>query len=790
MARIAFDPEVPVFDRHAKSFPKHAEGEPATYGKFSEACTTAFKWDAHLAAYSCPAIGRRLGTAGAHAYKPKMVLWIVDIDGPDHQRTPAWDEEIKAKLAAFAKKYGRGYAFATRGGVRLVMGLRDEFVIDSAQAAMRWRLSYLAWLDQLRAEFGIVGDPACADWTRCYRLPRVRRDGVDVAPDFEIGEPDRMLEWRGEYVAVDDPRILGAVASGEPLEIREAAPVSDEKLEAAAEALIAAWPARSRHYAGMALCGGLARLGWSEGAIVDFVGFVMFRTVGSAEEAKWTAQARDVHDKLHRGENVTGFHALEDLMCTGADGSVDEGRRELVRSAIKTARAALEGNPAELFGIAREQSRPRTVQEELAIAITETLPAGVARPRFLELLDEAASSILPAVKEAAIKRDEKPTDTDRWGHSKRRIRATHTPPPRYLVQELIISGGAQAIAGEAKSGKSWDLAHITVALAAGVAVYGRFAVQAPVGTFTFAIEDTMGSMDVRTDAIAAGLKLDPNGDWIDRWYAQPRGKSLNVMNDWHLCILAASVWLCEEEMAAAGKPGRIQLIGIDPLSDSHDGQEDKRDSMAPVMNRLRAFAGAMSKRGGADVALLFVHHTGKENKETRGRKRGGQKMRGSSVIHGAVDGGLYLDNLRGDGRNEFIARMESELKAARSAGYFDRKLTIEDDENGNARTATFTTAECATSEADPQDLADQRAFGIVKKLWGAGDTLQLTYKELHKSVGGKDAIFRRAIELAEYEGWIEQRYRGMRSIGYAITEAGRELVRNGGSRETAPAPNS
>ncbi len=352
-APIAFDPEVPVFDPYAKSFPKFAEGEPATYGPFSEAASTVWEWDAHTCAASCPAIPRRLGTAGAYAYKPKMVLFVLDVDGPDHRRTPAWDAEIQKKVGAFFKKYGRGYCYATRGGVRIVMGLRDELMIDSPQAATRWRLSYLEWIAKIETEFGIVSDDKCADVFHLFRLPRVRRNGVDVVPDFELGESDRMLEWREPYVAADDPRVLAGGASGEQVDLPpfDGLP-SYDKLAEAVEALGDAWPARSRHYASLALCGALARAGWPEEYIGGFVEDVVTRAGGNPEPDKRLAQAHDAVERLHRNENVTGWPALEDHMITGLDGQPDESRRKLVQSAIATARRALGmAAPIELFDV-------------------------------------------------------------------------------------------------------------------------------------------------------------------------------------------------------------------------------------------------------------------------------------------------------------------------------------------------------------------------------------------------------------------------------------------------------
>ena len=249
---------------------------------------------------------------------------------------------------------------------------------------------------------------------------------------------------------------------------------------------------------------------------------------------------------------------------------------------------------------------------------------------------------------------------------------------------MIPKEGVGALSGEPKAAKSWDATYLAVCIAAGVPVFGKFAVQKPAAVAYFYAEDTESAVNNRREAIVASLGLDPIGPWLDNWFAQPRGRHLDVMNTAQLCVLAASLkWI------AAQTDRHFALLILDPLSNIHSGEEDKRDSMVKVMARLHALEAYLG------LAILFVHHSSKESADNKGRKRGGQKMRGSSAIHGAVDFGLYLSNLRGDGKSEFIARVESEMKAARGAGVFDRTLTIEDNDKGNAVEATFSAAECA-----------------------------------------------------------------------------------------------
>jgi hypothetical protein len=160
-------------------------------------------------------------------------------------------------------------------------------------------------------------------------------------------------------------------------------------------------------------------------------------------------------------------------------------------------------------------------------------------------------------------------------------------------------------------------------------------------------------------------------------------------------------------------------------------------------------------------------------------------MRGSSAIHGAVDFGIYLSNLRGDGKTEFIAQVESEMKAARGAGVFDRTLKIDDNDKGNAIRAAFAWSEPkADAAGGPKDLAEERAFQVVQKLFDQG--APLSRDQLLLKVKGGMAKLNDAIDIALEEGWIAQKFHGQRAAGFEITESGKKLVRSGSSGDGDP----
>lgn len=759
MAKIAFNPLVPVFSRYARGYPLHPEGEPAFYGPFSEACTTPFEFDAHVAAYSCPEIPRRLAGSVWTACKPVMSLWIVDVDGPNHKADDVWWASERTKVRALFDAHGWSYCYRTTGGYRIVYGLRDEFVIDSEIAAKRWRASYQDWLGILKRDFGIEGDPACADFARCFRLPRVRRDDVDVVPLDEVGEPDRMLRWREPYCAVDDPRCVRP----EPVEVKVPvpAPVSEDKLAEAATVLASVWPRRGRHIASLALCGALAKAGWTEEAIAEFVMAVSeFSEAGNGNYEKRLSQARSSVERVARGEEVAGWLTLEQHLITDADAK----QITKIKDGLVTAQRAIGQPPAsDAFALAIANAKPKTTREQIALAAAELRP-GMESDRFTYWLDQAATLLLPAIEQ-----QKKVVAPQPYGETMRSLNARSIKDQEWLIRELVPAHAVGAIAAEPKVSKTWLAIDQAVSVASGTVCLGKYAVDRPAGVFFFFAEDHEGSVRRRVNAIAKGKNLPADGDWQDRLITQAAGRRLDVMSDIDLCVLAASVWFAAECTGV-----KIELLILDPLSDIHSGDEDTREGMQPVMTRLRALRHVL------DCTVEFVHHS---KKLAEGKvSRGGQRMRGSSAIHGAIDFGIYMDMPRGDRGGEFISRVESETRTGRSAGVFDLKLLIEDDQNRHAVNAVFTwmSVSDALAKLEPESVAQQRAVDIVLRLGDQG--APLTTRQLQAKIGGGAHQLTAALKIAEDEGWIAANYHGKVHAGYMITESGRVLWKNAGGR--------
>lgn len=211
-------PLVLVVDRHARAHPDARGATVAEYRPLAEALATVHELDAHTAAYSVPEVPHRLcmkDDADGRLVRVwdvvpavTMVLLIADVDAPGHVVSPEWRAGEGAKILRLLQACPEGYVYETRGGYRIVYRLQEPLVMRGDADARRWKATYKAWLAQL-AEFGITGDPACSDWTRLFRLPRVYRDGA--YEDRPRSENACVGAWSREIVPAiveDEPQVI------------------------------------------------------------------------------------------------------------------------------------------------------------------------------------------------------------------------------------------------------------------------------------------------------------------------------------------------------------------------------------------------------------------------------------------------------------------------------------------------------------------------------------------------------------------------------------------------------
>lgn len=171
----------------------------AIHVRLSAALTGTFPTDAHVQLTGSPTPHRLRKAALAHLPEGvPITAFFVDVDGPDHAADDAWFAGERSKIEACNAAHPGVFAYRTRGGYRPVWTMPDR-VIRTNDDAAAWRDFYHRSLLHLARDFGIVADPACADWTHLFRLPHATRDPKRGPERLEtIGNPRAIGAWTYE----------------------------------------------------------------------------------------------------------------------------------------------------------------------------------------------------------------------------------------------------------------------------------------------------------------------------------------------------------------------------------------------------------------------------------------------------------------------------------------------------------------------------------------------------------------------------------------------------------------
>lgn len=734
---------IPVFDRYARGWPEHGptctskrcKGAcpgpgPATYGPLADALTTVFDWDAHFSAYSVPTIAHRL--AGAKAIESvgelPMLLFIVDVEPAKHAPpTPEWYNAETEKIDALLAVHPGGYFYTTRGGYRLVWQLPQPFIIATERDARRWSAAYIEWLNYIKRTFGIEGDTTCKDWGRLYRLPHVTRDGVVQTPQT-YGDAHAVGAWD-----LPVPELVESAPTALIAVEDQGTPATPELLEHVRERLRQLGPAiegQGGDQHTFRACAMVCR------------GYALNDAEATQLLSEWNATCVPPWD----GDEL---RTKMDNAANYGQGDEGEARAEW---------ASLGGIKTALLAAAPQPITP-THAGLVALfsgAGSSPLPAEpTADPgSYFAALQQASIDIVNHQGATNSTAEESPFFT-----SARSLFAGADLPPSWLVEKLIVDGGFAVIATEPKSAKTWLATELSIAVALGSLAIGKYQAKRKKVAY-FYTEDMRDAIKTRVRALCAGRGLSVDA-LADTFHAQPRGKSIDL----------TKLEDCARIIASCRMIGDVGLLVLDPLRNIHTGEEDKADAMSAVFRNLRMIGTLL------DCTILIVHHAAKASDNTR-QRRPGQRMRGSGAIHGFVDSGIYLEDLKTPDPATFINTVRSEVKAARGAGMFELTLKIED----NPITDTAVRAKWewsdkigagATVAPEQVNALDDTAREIVDAYYVAEQQRRTpNTQQIRQAVKGGSNTFKVALHVALTRGWLTKDVSGK----YGITVPGRKLA--------------
>jgi len=220
--------------------------------------------------------------------------------------------------------------------------------------------------------------------------------------------------------------------------------------------------------------------------------------------------------------------------------------------------------------------------------------------------------------------------------------------PRWLVEGLWVSGAFGIVGAEPKSWKSMLTAWIGVHVAAGRPMWGRAVEQGRVLMLSVAGGPPLLRSRVARMCAAIEVRF---GDLDLHAIDEP--------------MMRLDEPAQMDRLAATVRELRPVLLVLDPLRDIHSLDENDAQLVTALLAPLRTLA--VEER----CAVMVVHHMAKLGDATS-RRRSGQRLRGSSALHRAVDSALYLQP-SGDGPDRTVT-VEVEHRAAAPVEPFGMRL--------------------------------------------------------------------------------------------------------------------
>lgn len=290
------------------------------------------------------------------------------------------------------------------------------------------------------------------------------------------------------------------------------------------------------------------------------------------------------------------------------------------------------------------------------------------RDELRRLRSEIAAALERQIAPVESSRDEPPESSDQLARRVTRtphhlFRAQSFGNHSWMVQDWWSKGSRGMIAGEPKSFKSFIAQDLALSVASGKPFLGKFEVQTPGPVLIIQAENAEWVINDRSEKIevAKGLVGKVNFPEVT-W---PPDIPIDYINNQTINLLdPVDRDLVDQHI------GDLQpvLTILDPLYLMFSGDINSAQELNPILTWL------MGINVRHNTSLVLVHHMGKAKQGTS--RRGGQRMLGSTTLHGWVESAWYIDVKTADDDPMPTLSVEREFRAAGVFPKYNLQLEI------------------------------------------------------------------------------------------------------------------
>ncbi len=206
--------------------------------------------------------------------------------------------------------------------------------------------------------------------------------------------------------------------------------------------------------------------------------------------------------------------------------------------------------------------------------------------------------------------------------------------PGWLVEGFWLNNSHGIVAGEPKTFKSTLALDFAVSVASGRNFLGKYAVNSPGPVIYIQNENAKWIMKDRIEKITynkgLGGRIRLKGR--DMYFRPPSTIPLHFINTQAYLLNDPEHRELTQEIIRQYKP---KLIIFDPLYLMFDGDINSAQELNPILAWL------LQLKVEFKCAIMLIHHWNKGSKNNAG-SRGGQRMLGSTTLHGWIESAWYI----------------------------------------------------------------------------------------------------------------------------------------------------